>query len=196
MNTLQKRIAGALVILAVTGVGAYWYASPYLAMQQMRSAAAEADADRFNDRVDYPKLRESIKGQLSARIAGEFGGRSGADNDFERAGSVLGGMLGLALVDRMVDAVVRPETMMRAMQSGSFQLRMSGRAKDGGDAGGEAEPAAPKERDVVWRTERKGIDKILVYPERAATSAKAGPTLVMQREGFADWKLTEIRLPD
>jgi len=55
-------------------VGAYWYWSPFLAMHQLRTAAREGDTDSFNDRVNYPRLRESLKGQFSAMMAEKLDG--------------------------------------------------------------------------------------------------------------------------
>ncbi|UUZ77388.1 DUF2939 domain-containing protein [Polaromonas sp. P1(28)-13] len=62
------------------------------------------DADAFNERVDYPKLRESIKGQLSALLGEQMAKTQDAGNPF----AALGSMLGMAMVDRFVDAMVRP----------------------------------------------------------------------------------------
>jgi type II secretion system protein G len=272
MNKVRKfllPVAGGLVI---GGMAAYWYLSPYLVMQQMRDAAVNADADRFNDHVNYPNLRESLKGQLSARIAGELEHQSRSGSEFERAGAAFGSLLGLAMVDKMVDAVVRPEMVMRAMKNGKFQLQNSGESEqerkksaalldiatlsqslklyklDHGvypsqQQGLEilADPAAsslgayveklpldpwgrpyqyanpgkgsaefevsylpppddtdkPKTRNLDWHTERKGIDKVLVYMGRDGTvSEKTSGIFVLRREGFANWKLTEIRLPE
>ena len=54
-----KAIAGVLA-LTVAAVGGYWYYSPHLALKSMQTAAQEKDADKFNEHVDYPKLRESF----------------------------------------------------------------------------------------------------------------------------------------
>jgi type II secretion system protein G len=273
MNTLKKRILLGTGVLVIAGVAAYWYWSPYLTMRDLQRAAASADADSFNDHVDYPALRDSLKGQLSARMTRELHDQAGAGDEFAQAGSALGSMLGLAMVDKMVDAVVRPETVMQAMKSGKFQLR--GRAprteeskevaasldiqtltqalklykldhgsyptqEEGlqilvtpapGDASGRnyleklpsdpwgrayqytspgkdsaafdlthlPPPATTDKPEAVassWHTERKGVDKILVHLGEEDGVSKAGPTLVMRREGFANWKLTEIRLPE
>jgi hypothetical protein len=182
MNTLQKRILSAAAIVVVAGVAAYWYWSPYLAMRQLRNAAVAADAERFNEHVDFPKLRDSLKGQFSARIDKEVG---------ERAGNSFGSMLALALVDKMIDVAVRPETIMSAMKEGRFKVGRSGARE------GEGEHDAGERRDVVWSAERKGLDMVLVHvedDERGARKEKL--SLVMQREGFANWKLTDIRLPE
>ena len=184
-------------ISAAVAIAGYWYFSPFLAIRQMQSAAQEKDADTFNERVDYPKLRESLKGQLSAVMGEQMAKTQDAGNPF----AALGSMLGLALVDRFVDAMVRPETVMRAMQEG----QMAPKAKPEGEA-----PAQPGDTPVVqtqqepknekpkWTYDRKGVDKLIAYatdPKKpsAPNSEKLG--VVFERSGFANWKLTEVRLP-
>jgi type II secretion system protein G len=271
---MRKYILIALGVAATIGGGAYWYWSPYVALSEMRSAARDADPDQFNDHVDYPKLRESLKGQLSALLTQEVTAASGTGGAIERAGATLGGMLGLALVDRMVDAVVRPEAVMNAMQNGKFKLGQetqsankqkmtaaevdistlqqalklykldhgsyptqeqglkilvdpSGRA-DGGETYLEKLPLDPWGRsyqyrnpgtdsravDVtylpppistqsttessdspIWHTERKNVNMLIVYAGYDDKPVREKTGFVMAREGFARWKLTEIRLP-
>lgn len=193
MKPFQKRLFATLGVVAAAAIAAYWYWSPYVVMHQIRTAAIESDADSFNDHVDYPQLRESLKGQLSARITGELANRSGSGNAMEQAGSALGGMLGLALVDRMVDAVVRPEMVMRAMQQGRFQPQDDSQQQDDKGAGAEA----PPKKKASWHVERKGVDKVFIHVDDGdAASNKPGAAFVMRRDGFANWKLTDIRLPE
>jgi type II secretion system protein G len=215
-----------------------------------------------------------LKGQISTRLTAEMAGRSNSGNAFEQAGNSLGSMLGLALVDRMIDAVVRPEMVMRAMESGKFQPKTDGRkAEESKESAAQADIAVlsqavrlyrldhgvcpseaqglailtdpnaglngrgaylgklpvdpwgrpyqyanpgkgseefdithlppPKDEQssptkrMAWRTERKGFDKIFIYVDPdGAPSKKSEVAFVMRREGFANWRLTEIRLPD
>lgn len=196
MNTFRKRLFSAAGVLLAASIAAYWYWSPYLVMHQMRSAARSADADSFNDHVDYPQLRDSLKGQLSARMTEELASHPGSGNALEQAGTVLGSILGLALVDRMVDAVVRPDMLMRAMENGKFQLR-DGSAQERDRLPPPDAADAPAKPGVAWHIERKGTDKVFIHVDRdASKSKKSGTTLVMRRAGFANWKLTEIRLPE
>src|SRR3989442_1706189 len=123
-KTLKISIALAALVTA-----AYWYWSPLLAIRQMQSAAKAGDADAFSDHVDYPKLRESFKGQFSAMFAQKMAAQSNSDNDFAKAGAALGVMLGTAVVNQFVDAMVRPEVVMRAMQEGKLMPKKSA---DGG----------------------------------------------------------------
>lgn len=173
-----KTIAGVLA-MATAAVGSYWYYSPHLALKSMQAAAQQKDADKFNQHVDYPKLRESFKGQMSVIMAEQLGksGGSGAE--------ALGAMLGGAMVNQFVDAFVRPEIVMKAMQSGEFSPRASGEST-----------STPQDEKPSWTLERKGIDKLIAYARdpKAPDNTKA-VGVVFERYGFADWKLTEIRLP-
>lgn len=173
-----KAIAG-LLALTVAAVGGYWYYSPYLALKAMHTAAQEKDADKFNEHVDYPKLRESIKGQISAMMAEQLGksGGSGAE--------ALGAMLGAAMVNQFVDALVGPELVMGAMQSGEFGPK-------------SASKSAPSSEDKKpsWTFEGKGANKLIAYAIDPHSPDKAKSLgVVFERYGFADWKLTEVRFP-
>jgi hypothetical protein len=104
---MASKALKAAVVAVVVGATAYWYWAPLLAIHSMRSAAERKDADTFNDHVHYPKLRESFMGQLSALMAEKMGQSSRSGSDMERAGAALGSMLGLVMVDRLVEAMVR-----------------------------------------------------------------------------------------
>jgi hypothetical protein len=179
MKPLQKRLFSALVVLVLAGVAAYWYWSPYLAVHQLREAAVAADAERFNEHVDFPRLRESLKSQFAARLSKDQG---------EQAGNHFGRLLAGVLVDKLIDTAVRPESVMFAMREGKFKIGKHG-AQEGGQDTSEREK-------VVWTTERHGVDTIIFHAEDEGSARAERMALVMQREGFADWKLIDIRLPD
>ena len=181
MNRLQQKLLATAGIVIAAGIAAYWYWSPYLAVRELREAAMNADAVRFNEHVDFPRVRDSLKAQFAGRIDGADG----------RAAGGLGGLLANALVGTVIDAAVRPETIMFAMREGRFRIERNGRREDEG----QAEPAERKQ--PVWRTERQGPNTVLFHAQRDGSDrARDGMALVMQRQGFADWKLTDIRLPD
>jgi hypothetical protein len=186
-GNVRKNVLLACAAIAISAVGSYWYFSPYLALNHMRTAIKERDADAFNDYVDYPKLRESLKGEMSVRMADAMEkARSG--NTFEQAGAALGNMLGMAMMDHMVDALMRPEMVMRAMERGAFDHEKRRRSDQ------PAPVDAPRER-AAWHTERKGVDKVLVYSAKDGEDAAENTGFLLQREGFARWKLTAIRFP-
>jgi hypothetical protein len=182
MSNTTKAVIAAITV-AVAGVGAYWHYSPYLAMKQMRTAAEQRDADTFNAHVEYPKVRESLKGQLAAMMADKLGSSGASSNGFEG----LGAALGLALINPMIDAMVRPEMVMRSIQEGKLKPLPEAT----GDATETAEPA----KEPKWEFDRVGANKLIAYAVDPEGKDGIQVGVVFERSGFADWKLTEIRLP-
>lgn len=180
--TVNTKGLVATIVVVVASVGGYWYYSPYLAIKSMHKAAQAKDADAFNDYVDYPKLRESFKGQFSAMVAEKMGTTTDSTTGF----AAMGAALGLAMASQMIDVMVRPETMMRVMQDGKVAPRLGSSSSD------------TPQQESVWFYERKGVNKMIAYPGKEGPVSASGEKqsgLVFQRTGFADWKLTEVRLP-
>lgn len=188
MSSRTLRLASIFGVFLISLVAAYWYWSPILAMQSMREAAEAKDADTFNEYVDYPKLRESLKGQFAARMADVLGNKQGG-SDLGNVGAAFGTMLGLAFMDRMIDALVRPEVVMSAMNEARLKVPESGTAQ---------EPPSTAAKDVQWSVERRGMNRILALGSDGTQQSQSPAqqvAFVFDREGFANWKLTEIRLP-
>lgn len=166
-----------VIVVIVSFFGCYWYYSPYLALSNIRDAAQSKDANAFNELVDYPKVRESLKGQIAAVMAKE----AASSHD---GLAVFGNMLGMALVNPMVDALVRPESVMHAMQSGEMK-----KAQASAHLGTQA---VPGKKPVEWTLERKNVDKIVAHRHEPDRGVGKGFAVVFERQGFAGWKLTEI----
>jgi hypothetical protein len=173
-------------------VGAYWYWSPLWAVHEMQVAAKSGDADTFNSYVDYPNLRESLKGQFSAMMARRMASEpaSDSDNSFAKAGAALGSALALMMVDKLVDGFVRPEVVMQAMQRG----KMTPAEDSKQERGTNKTPASTGDEPVV-STKRHGANKYIVYLSSQGEPERQRVGFVLERSGFAAWKLTEIRLP-
>lgn len=195
MSSKSIRTAALAGVLAVSAVAAYWYWSPHLAIRNMQTAAKAKDADTFNDYVDYPKLRESFKGQFSALMADRLGESKAAENPF----AALGTMMAMAMVGNLVDAMVRPEAVMHIMQDG--KLAKPGKQSSEGPAPSGTAPqkgtASEGADNPKWDYERKGVNKLIAYaidPNKPDAVATDRFGVVFQRTGFADWKLTEVRI--
>lgn len=176
----------ATTLAALLAIAAYWYWSPLLAIRTMQRAAVAHDAEAFNSHVDYPRLRDSLKAQLASRMGGKLAASADAGNPL----AALGASLGRVVADTLVDAMVRPELVMRAMRSGQFDGRPAApdaAAPATGDRAGEAKPA--------WNYVRLGADKLLIYAEKGARAPERNTGIVFERSGFATWKLTQLRLP-
>ena len=178
MKKLLRNVFVALVTVCAA-TGAYWYYSPYLAMKGIAAAAKEKDADRFNASVDYPRLRESLKGQFSAHVAKIAGDKS------SNAFSSLGAMLGIAMVNQMVDLFVHPEMVKQMMKDGEVKA----------DKNASGSSDTSNQRELKWFIERKGLDRVIATPQKGTGPENAEAlAFVFDRSGFATWKLTELRI--
>lgn len=179
----MKKWAVSILVAAVSVTGAWWYFSPYLVMLSMRSAIEARNAEAFNSHVDYPSVRESLKAQLAARVPGQASDPDKRVSDAES----LGKALGRALIAPMVDALVRPEVVMRAMDQGVLEPR----GNPGPEGRGEKSDAGSK----AWKVEREGADRVVVVRKDPDQNGKRMVAVVFDRRGFADWRLTALRLP-
>jgi hypothetical protein len=182
---MSNRTKATVVTLAlvIAGAGAYWHYSPYLAIKQMHAAAEQKDADTFNAYVNYPKVRESLKGQLAAMMTEKLGSSGDSSSGMEG----LGAAMGLAFINPMIDALVSPEMVMRSMQQGEFKPLPS--AAEGSTS--TAEPA----KEPKWEFDRVGANKLIAYAVDLESKDGTQVSVVFERNGFADWRLTEMRLP-
>lgn len=101
-------IIAALIVAA--GLVVYAYASPYLALRQMKQAIDARDAQAISAYVDFPALRISLKQQLTDELMRRIDART-RDNPL----AIIGAMIGSALVGPLVDAYATPEGVAMLM---------------------------------------------------------------------------------
>lgn len=151
----------------------------------MREAARSGDVATFNAHVDYPKLRENIKTQFSSMLGARASASADNADGAKNPVAAIGSMLGVALVDRMIEGMLRPEFVMKAMNDGKWGKLSTGKT---GEASENKEPN--------WTSERQGLNKFIVHLHSNDTVVSATKTaFVFERVGFAHWSLTEIALP-
>ena len=107
---------------------------------------------------------------LRENMKDDIAGKPG-DSALDGFGRLLGGVV--------VEALVRPEAVMFVLEHGDFAKKRQGQREQGEPRPDEAPP--PK-----WETARDGVNRYIVSSDKIA--------LVFVRNGFADWKLTELRL--
>ena len=181
----NKKVSAALAVAAVV-LASYWYFSPYVSINQMRSAAQSGDAESFNAHVDYLKLRENIKDQFSKMVSDKQPAAFAPSDGAQSTGAAIGSMIGMTLIDRMIDGMLRPEFVMKAMKDGKWGKPAVAKP---GDAPSEA--SEPK-----WTSERQGMNKFIVHlhgNEFAMGMKETG--FVFERSGFAHWMLTDVQFP-
>lgn len=186
--------AFAAVALGIVVAGC-WYFSPYLMIYQMKAAAQRQDAASFNAYVDYPRVRESVKAQFGSLINDRV---QIAGQDIPVIAS-MGQAMGMMIASKMVDTLVQPETVMKVMQEGRFGVKPAVRSGD--DAGTMSQEASSGRGpgDRAWVLDRLGADKAIAYPVSSndpQNLTHQRVSVVIERRGFADWQLTEVRLPE
>lgn len=60
------RFFGFLILLGLVALGVAYVGSPWLAFRQLGEAAQARDQDRLDALVDYPAVREAMKGQVDS----------------------------------------------------------------------------------------------------------------------------------
>jgi len=96
-------IATLIVIAVITGLG-FAYASPYIALNNLKRAADARDAQTVNQYVDFPALRESLKQQVTGLLTRRLDSH-GNGNPL----AAIGAMIGVALIGPLVDAYATPD---------------------------------------------------------------------------------------
>ncbi len=176
MAARSSKVSLALVSVVLIAVAAYWYWSPLIALSQMRTAMKASDAATFNEHVDFPKLRESMKTSLTAQI-------DKASAQAGTAQSAAAGMLGKLALDRYVEGLIRPETVMQFMKMTQAKQQPA------------EEQAGEKNNSMNWIAEREGVNIYIAWVGEGADPKEQRMGLVMERSGFAHWRLVDLRMP-
>lgn len=171
----MKKITLAAAVAAIALVASA-YAYPYYALHQMKTAIAERNVDALASHVDFPALRESIKGQLEKTMADSIKAATASDNPF----AAMGQAMVTTMLGKMVDAMVSPEGV----------AAMVSKSAVGADTD-KGVPAAGAQEKADYSVAYAGWDKFVV---RAKTGGDEKGGLVLQRHGLWNWKLSAIEL--
>jgi hypothetical protein len=175
----MKKALPAVVIGALLVAGAT-YVSPHVTLYQMKSAIDDKDADAFSENVDFPALRESVKGQMMASMQKRMASEEMKDNPF----AAMGAALGTAMVGAMVDNLVAPAGVIAMMQNGTVKPVDSTAMPVSSTAPSEEAP----DYSLVYRNWK------IVDVQRKGGDAQE-PKFVFKRHGLWSWKLSGIDLP-
>lgn len=160
-----------LFALALCVAAAWFYFTPFMAVNKLQAAAERGDAEALNEMVDFPALRVSIKSEIQNTVADGISKDAGV---FAAIGSAVTGVI----VEPVVNAAVTPQ---------GIGLLMKGNRPGDDDA----------ESDEKWR-ERVKIDRgweaadkfVVQYRNRETGHEQIA--LVMRREGLR-WRLSGVR---
>ncbi|NOW46685.1 hypothetical protein FHW96_002845 [Novosphingobium sp. SG751A] len=169
---MKKAAIIAAAIVAVVAPPTWYFGSPYLAMRDLKEAVREGDRDDLAEKVDFPAVRESIKSQAKAVVMAEVAKQQDS-NPF----AALGSMVGMAMVDHLVDGIVSADGLRAMINKGKIRPQA------------DAEVSAAPE--AKWTITHKGIGRFTARPETAGGPA---PELVFKRDDLG-WKLVDVVLP-
>lgn len=175
----MKRTGIALLALVSLAVGLYLI-SPYPALSGIEQGIAHRDADQLSAHTDFPKLRQNLKEQVSARLMKDTLSDAGQDN--------MLGALGMALASKfikgMIDAFVTPSGMASLMQ---------GNIEQAGDSGRGTEHDPERSEKLFAHAEHR-FDSLNQYSVWVTNEQGGRVRLVLTRSGLT-WRLSNIVLP-
>ena len=174
----KGKIIGVVALL----LAAYFYATPYITVHQMKSAAESRNGEALSEYIDFPSVRQSLKDQMNALFMKELGkDENMKDNPFAALGAAFAGVM----VDKMVDASITPAgiTQMMAGEKPSPKL--------GKDAD---EPAEGTTLAKPFHNTKSSYESLSKFVVRVNANTSDEGKFVLRRDGIG-WKLTEIILP-
>jgi len=183
----KKMLVGATAAIAIGAVTSY--ASPYWTIYQMRSAIETRDPEKFSRYVDYPALRENLKAQLLLSINAHLQPPELKGNPF--AG--LGQMIGLAMVNTLVDTMVSPAGVM-ALMAGEKPAAQPSAPQPQASA---PAPEAPR-KEAARDTLKYDVSYRSWNLVQATATKDNGDAIVadLRRDGLWSWKWVGIKIPD
>jgi Protein of unknown function (DUF2939) len=188
-----KSLRRLLLCLVMAGcLGTAYAATPFIAMWNLREAIKRGDSAAIEDRVDWPKVRESLKASLAVQakllpIAEAAGGQV-KPTLWQR----IKGAFGAPMLDRFIETYVTPEGLPKL-----FDYRRTWNESIKGVEPEDAQTASRLERaQKLWarvkRAEFQSFTRLEVemedhkVPDRRILS-------VMELEGMT-WKLTNLQI--
>lgn len=169
----MKKLLGLVVLLAVL-VGAWWFASPWWTLKEMRDAGKAGDAAAISAYIDYPALRDDMKAEMRGAMEAEAA-RRGMPGLGDAGAQFLSQM-----IEPAIDAMITPEAMEDVFSSAETAQGMPLPA-----FGGEEMP------DI----ERKSLNRFVARPQ--PQPGQDGPMggIEFARDGLG-WKMVGIDLPE
>ena len=172
MKKLLPWLAGLLVIFAI-----YLYASPYIALYNIKNAAEQKDADKLSGYIDFPNVKQSIKDQVKAAMVEEL-----AASDEQDGFEALGTMLAAAMIDPLVDGLVTPDGVALMLQGQKLDFDLNNDTP-------EDKPKA-KNEDIDYKAGYLSFNRFKVQIIDA-NDPNESIDVIMHRD-WLSWKVTRI----
>ena len=183
----SKNVVIAAVIAVLAGIAVLLYASPYIALNSIKPAMAAQDANEQAQYVDFPVLRENLKGRLMSSLANKLPKSDDSSNPLGGIGEAIGGMV----VGAAVDNLVSPAGVMMMMQTGKFGPKVPrstpAPAQGDGAPADRANERANESDPRGFSLNYQGFSKVRVFRK-----SDPGSAFIFRRDGLMGWKLINV----
>lgn len=153
----------------------WFFASPFVFLYNLRQDAINGRTEILAEKVDFPKVREDLKGQF----ANHFATRDTPSNDVF---SGLKSAIGPKIANGLIDNIVTPQGIAKALKSGKFN------GKDKKDSS-KKEPMPNIGMD--WQNPNSVT--IILKTKTDGKTSKLG--IRLNRRDFVSWKIVGIEVP-
>ena len=187
----KKQLLG--LAAAGTGVllGAYYAASPWLTVNKLKQAFEKKDTRQIGKIIDFPELREDFKEVAKATVM-KNAAKELEGNPF----AALGMMMANALIDPLIDSVISPAGLQALLSTGEMSVQPSDVLNENNSWSSKestTEEFKPSP-DLSVKMNYTDLNEFKIELNNKKVIAEP-ISLFMEREGFADWKVTGIDIP-
>lgn len=179
----MKKILWLLVLLSLATAG-YVAAGPHITILEIKTGIAERDSGKLSENIEFPRLRQNMKNQFNAEIAGKIPVEL-QDNPFAAFGTALASKM----VDGLVEALVTPEGLAKAMK-GKRPSQQPSPDTDRTPESGETQ----EQKDDVFQNARYSYDSLTQFSIWMPNEDGTETRFVLERQGLS-WKLVNIIMP-
>jgi hypothetical protein len=189
-----RRIYIGVGVLAGIALIAIYIASPWMAAARLSQALRSGDPVAIERMVDFPSVRSSLAGQITARL------NESMANDPEARNNPFAGlvsMLAPSLVNQIVNAVVTPRGLARLSREAQTARAADRAAERDRDRAGR-----PKGWKKAHKDDAPRVEPVLAYTGLNSFTAtydspgKGRMVWVLGREKLFFWKLKRIEVSE
>lgn len=162
-------VALLVPLMLVVGLAVYAYYTPQLALRELNNAARHGDTGTLERLIDFPAVRESLKQQVQERLSKST---SNSQSPLAAFGTALAG----AVAAPAVDTMVTPDNVARLLRGETF-----------GPSAGPTLSLDSRQLEMHY----ENLDRF----EVTSAPPPDGFELILERDGWLDWRLVDVRLP-
>lgn len=195
--------SGVAIVVLILIVLAY--ASPYLVLSRLRDAVQQRNAQMIDRYVDYPALRTSLKQQVTQMLS-----RRVETQKLQHPFAALGALVGMALVDPLVDAYATPDGVAALLAGMPPQGTPGETPPPVGEPSADQAPQPqeapsstaadasqrPAQGSAPRATSSAGYRDIDTFAVTYARNGDSPPySVIFHRRGWFSWQIDAVELP-